>query len=122
VAFAAHEAACHRECEIEERLGVGRAERSAEYRLARRTSSRAGSAETAAAVDLVNVKPTTLAGVTALLALAADYVAAGGLWPDYLFDDEAHPFNPALENEPGRDWSFYLHRMLSSALESMMAA
>jgi hypothetical protein len=73
-----------------------------------------------AALAILDTHPTTEAGVVALLTYAADYTK-GGVWPSNLFDDDEIKHNPRFPNEPGRDWSFYLHRMLAKTLTDMAA-
>ena len=73
-----------------------------------------------AALAILDTHPTTIAGVVALLTYAADYTK-GGVWPSNLFDDDEIKHNPRFPNEPGRDWSFYLHRMLAKTLTDMAA-
>ena len=73
-----------------------------------------------AALAILDTHPTTVAGVVAVLTYAADYTK-GGVWPSNLFDDDEIKHNPRFPNEPGRDWSFYLHRMLAEALTDMAA-
>jgi hypothetical protein len=72
-------------------------------------------AQESAAIALVNIQPTTLAGVAALLAYAADYVAAGNRWPDAMFDDEDEKEAKAY----GLDWSVFLHRSLADAIRNI---
>ena len=73
-----------------------------------------------AALAILDTHPTTVAGVVAVLTYAADYTK-GGVWPSNLFDDDEIKHNPRFPNEPGRDWSFYLHRMLAKTLTDMAA-
>jgi hypothetical protein len=74
------------------------------------------------ALQMLSVKPTTLAGAAALLNYAADHVAAGYLWPDDLseVDDEN-----SEENSPAwgrrRDWFYFLSRNLAAAIARLEA-
>jgi hypothetical protein len=72
-----------------------------------------------AALAILDTRPTTMAGVVALLTYAADYRKRGAEWPSNLFDGDEIKHDPRVPNEPGRDWSFYLHRMLAQALSNM---
>ncbi len=44
-------------------------------------------AEQTSAIELLNIKPTTLQGVAALLLYARDHEISGAEWPDHLVDD-----------------------------------
>ena len=83
--------------------------------------NRADGDERDAALAILDAKPTTIAGVVAILTYAADYAKGGAEWPSNLFDDDEIKFDPRVKNEPGRDWSFYLHRMLAATLTDMAA-
>jgi hypothetical protein len=72
-------------------------------------------AETATAMELVNVQPTTLAGAAALLRYVADLEANGQEWPTGLFED-----NDKDQHGIGRDWSMFLHRNIASLLTTLM--
>ena len=66
-----------------------------------------------AADDLLDVVPTTIAGVSALLTYAADRARGGNTWPDGYVDE-----NPktAWDREQGVSWEVILHRNLAQAL------
>lgn len=61
----------------------------------------------AAAQVMVRLKPTTLAGVAALLRYAAEHVADGNCWPDYAGD------------ESQRDFTQQLHLTVAEAVEAI---
>lgn len=65
-----------------------------------------------AAVDLLNIVPTTIAGAAALLRYAYDVTRADGwTWPDHVDAEE--------EGEDGRSWSDLLCGHVAQALEKM---
>lgn len=71
--------------------------------------------ETDAALRLVDVTPTTLAGVLALLQHAVSHVEAKREWPTGLVDEGAP------ETALGRDWSFYLNKNIAEAIANIAA-
>ena len=76
----------------------------------------------AVAIEMLNVKPTTLAGLRAMLEYAAEHVAQGNLWPDgaQIEDDDEDPEGKVLAFR-ARDWSFYLMRNLGEAVQTIAA-
>jgi hypothetical protein len=70
----------------------------------------------AAADELLDILPTTVAGVCALLAYAADHACGGNSWPDGYVDE-----NPktAWDRENGVSWEVFLHRSLATALPTI---
>ena len=66
-----------------------------------------------AADSLLDVMPTTIAGVSALLTYAADHACGGNSWPEGYVDE-----NPKTEwdREQGVSWEVILHRNLARAL------
>jgi DNA-directed RNA polymerase subunit F len=76
------------------------------------------SAVDAAADKLVDIVPTTMAGVTALLTYAAERAQGGNMWP-VGYEDE-HPTN-GWDREHGVSWEVLLHRNLAKALPSIAA-
>jgi hypothetical protein len=68
-------------------------------------------AEINAAIELISVEPTTLAGAAALMRYVASLEAKGHTWPDGLQDDDAKP------TAIGKDWEVYLHRNITAVLE-----
>jgi hypothetical protein len=72
----------------------------------------------AAEDKLVEIVPTTIAGVTALLTYAAEHGAAGDMWPDDYADE--HPKN-GWDREHGVSWEVLLHRNLAKALQDIAA-
>ena len=81
----------------------------------------ADKAEEDAALALLDIRPTTIAGVVALLTHAADYEKTGNQWPTGLFDEQEIKYDPRYPNDPGQDWSFFLHRMLAETLAEISA-
>jgi hypothetical protein len=71
-------------------------------------------AETNAAVGLVNVLPTTFAGVIALLQYAISADQDGETWPDDLLADES--------SQHSRSWHHFLIANLAEILPSMVRA
>jgi hypothetical protein len=69
---------------------------------------RASSAETAAATNLANVKPTTLEGLRALAEHACERERRRAAWPDDLEDD----------NGNARSWHFFILENFAAALAS----
>jgi hypothetical protein len=61
-------------------------------------------AEWEAAGVLVDIAPTTLAGVRALLTYACEHIDNRHIWPEYMVDGR------------NRDWSYLLHKSLADAL------
>jgi hypothetical protein len=71
-------------------------------------------AEDEAACAILDTPPTTLEGVAAILAYAAEYERKGDQWPrDLVHDDNVCH---------GRDWAFYLHQMLADAVGNIAKA
>ena len=70
-----------------------------------------------AADDLLDVVPTTIAGVSALLTYAADRARGGNTWPDGYVDE-----NPKTgwDREQGVSWEVILHRNLAKALPKIV--
>jgi hypothetical protein len=68
-----------------------------------------------AAMGLISIEPTTLAGLAALMRHVATYEANGDGWPDGLEDDDDKP------TAIGRDWEIYLHRNVAALLETLAA-
>jgi hypothetical protein len=66
-----------------------------------------------AAGGLLDVIPTTIAGVSALLTYAADHACGGNSWPEGYVDE-----NPKTgwDREQGVSWEVILHRNLAKAL------
>jgi hypothetical protein len=64
----------------------------------------------AAAQVMVRLKPTTLAGVAALLRYAAEHVADGNCWPDYAVDES---------DGSERDFTQQLHLTVAEAVEAI---
>jgi hypothetical protein len=61
----------------------------------------------------IDVVPTTIAGVCALLAHAADHACGGNSWPDgYVAENPKTPW----DRENGVSWEVFLHRSLAIAL------
>jgi hypothetical protein len=73
-------------------------------------------ADQEAALGLINVEPTTLAGLAALMRHVTAYEATGSGWPSGLQEDDDKP--TAL----GRDWEVYLHRNIVAILDSALQA
>jgi hypothetical protein len=67
-------------------------------------------AEENAALELINIEPTTLAGLAALMRHVTAYEARGDSWPSGLQDDDAKP------SAMGKDWEVYLHRNIAALL------
>jgi hypothetical protein len=69
-----------------------------------------------AATELLNTRPTTLAGVVAVLRYAYDFARRGLEFPGGYDDGD-------LSQCPwGVEWSVYFHRNLAQAIETMMVA
>jgi hypothetical protein len=67
---------------------------------------------------LVDIVPTTLAGVVALLNYAADHAVGGNMWPAGYQD--MHP-KTGWDREHGVSWEVLLHRNLAKALPKIAA-
>jgi hypothetical protein len=63
-----------------------------------------------AAIQLLEVRPTTIAGVIALANYAEEYMAAGNGWPEDVVDDD--------DDEP-RDWTRHLLEGIAVALKAI---
>jgi hypothetical protein len=72
----------------------------------------ASAAEDSTALMLVELAPTTLIGVAALLRYSVEHIEGGGSWPD---PESGDP-------DDGTDWSFFLHRNLADALAALGAS
>jgi hypothetical protein len=70
------------------------------------------------ACDLLDIRPTTLAGVAALSQYAFDFVARGREWPDALVEDEVAE-NPSRYAPESYDWSQFLHRHVANSLRAL---
>ncbi|MVT69437.1 twin-arginine translocation signal domain-containing protein [Bradyrhizobium pachyrhizi] len=75
---------------------------------------RSMAAEHAAAIDLLNVQPTTLAGLLALLRHAVDYDTEGLGFPEAIHSSD--------ERDIERSWQFYLIENAAAALADRVAA
>jgi hypothetical protein len=73
-------------------------------------------AEEAAALALINVEPTTLAGAASLLRHVTGLEAKGHTWPDGLQEDD-----DAGATKIGKDWEVYLHRNVAALLAGLLA-
>jgi hypothetical protein len=73
-----------------------------------------GDAERDAACQILNVHPTTMAGVVAVLRYSVDGDRDGCLWAGNIIDDEH-------DGGRGMPWARHLHRMLASAIERIVA-
>jgi hypothetical protein len=69
-----------------------------------------------AATQLLNTRPTTLAGVVAVLRYAYDYERRGSEFPGGYDDGDLGQCPGAVE------WSVYFHRNLAQAIETIMVA
>jgi hypothetical protein len=67
---------------------------------------------------LIDVTPTTIAGVSALLAYAADHECAGRSWPTGYYEQDA---KTGWDRKHGVSWKFLLHKNLAQALPSIAA-
>jgi hypothetical protein len=74
-----------------------------------------------AACDLLNIRPTTLAGVIALLAHARDYDTDGMGWPDQLVDSDWRAGHAADCVEDTRSWQYFLIANLTEILPAVMS-
>jgi hypothetical protein len=63
--------------------------------------------EADAALELISIEPTTLAGATKLIQYVSDLEARGHRWPDGLQDDEK-------PTKLRKDWAVLLHRNLAT--------
>jgi hypothetical protein len=61
---------------------------------------------------LINVEPTTLAGLLALMRHVTAYEARGNGWPSGLQDDDDEP------TKLGKSWEVYLHRNIAKLLSA----
>jgi hypothetical protein len=66
-----------------------------------------------AAVAILAVKPTSIRGIAALLAYAAEYVEQGDSWPDDFVSTTA-------TRRLGMNWTYGLHRMLANTLAEIL--
>lgn len=64
----------------------------------------------AAAQAMVNIKPTTLPGIVALLRYVAEHAEDGNVWPDYAANES---------DEVERGWTTQLHLTLAEAVEKI---
>ncbi len=79
--------------------------------------SRLNDAIDAAADEMLDVVPTTIAGGCALLAYAADHACGGNSWPDgYVAENPKTPW----DRENGVSWEVFLHRSLAIALPTIV--
>jgi hypothetical protein len=74
-------------------------------------------AETKAAIALINVELTTLAGAAALTRYVADQEGLGNEWLSGLVDPEDE-----RTKKCGRPWEYFLHRNLAKVLEQAASA
>lgn len=70
----------------------------------------------AASLRLLDVRPTTVAGIIALLRYAHQYVTGGREWPQQILEDGQ------TDEEFGLDFSVVLHKHVADALEVLVAA
>jgi hypothetical protein len=73
------------------------------------------------AIDLTTVRPTTIAGFSALLSYVTTVEEEGDgdiAWPDNLVDDDEDEDKPA--HIRGKRWACYLHRSLADSLQAMV--
>jgi hypothetical protein len=75
--------------------------------------NRLSDAEWEAAIALVEIEPTTMAGVIALLRYTVGVNECG--WPDILMEK-------GVENSHGRSWEYFLRCNLAGALERIAVA
>jgi hypothetical protein len=73
-------------------------------------------ADQEAALGLINVEPTTLAGLLALMRHVTAYEARGNNWPSGLQEDDGPPA------KLGKDWEVFLHRNIAQLLSASIAA
>jgi hypothetical protein len=82
----------------------------------------AADVEHEASVKLVDVEPTSLAGVIALLSYFAENEVkdggSGSPFPDMLYDDD----DPAINKDWGAPYSYFLTRTVTRALRKLTAA
>jgi hypothetical protein len=69
-----------------------------------------------AAMGLINIEPTSLAGLLALVRHVTAYEARGDGWPSGLQEDAAKP------TAIGKGWEVYLHRNIAALLEKTAAS
>jgi hypothetical protein len=70
-------------------------------------------------MDLLNIKPTTFAGLVALLRYAYAYVGDEGReWPSYVQEDDPPRYN---RGGKGLDFSVVLHRHVADAIEAIIS-
>lgn len=72
------------------------------------------------AIEMLNVMPTSRAGLQAILNYAAQYTKDGFLWPDGSQIDEDEGGKGAFA-QSYRDWNFYLLRNLGKAVQNIVA-
>jgi hypothetical protein len=73
-------------------------------------------ATSATADALLEIRPTTVEGVAALLRFAYEHEKGNhGVWPDGYVDDDGD------DGRFGYSWSFMLHKHLAIALEAILA-
>lgn len=68
-------------------------------------------ADQEAAIGLIDVEPTTLAGLATLMRHVAAYEATGNYWPSGLQEEGDRP------SAIGNDWEVYLHRNIAELLQ-----
>jgi len=76
---------------------------------AEKASCELDSAETAAAIALIDIVPNTLAGAAALMRYVVERGGRRHEWPDSLVEDESEKW--------GRTWESFLHRNIAEVLE-----
>ena len=125
-AHVAHEAAIDREFELEARLpqekrqsrvdGNGATMSATDdplWMMSELAVRRASDAKFRAACDLLDVRPTTIAGIVALSKYAVDHMDAGNNWPDQVGDvDEAG-------HEREQPWAYFLLESIAKSLEAI---
>jgi hypothetical protein len=75
-------------------------------------------AETDAAIELINVKPTTVEGAVELLRYVVMRAERGDEWPTGLVDDDVEE-NASIRR--GRPWTYFLHRNMVELLSQIAA-
>jgi hypothetical protein len=71
-----------------------------------------------ASFDLINVEPTTMAGIMALLRYAAEFAGRGSTFPNAALDED----DPGIVHKKnGAPFSYFIYKNVADALEDMAA-
>jgi hypothetical protein len=75
-------------------------------------------AEEDASFDLINVEPSTMAGIMALLRYAAEFEGRGGRFPQSALDEDDLGI---VHKKNGAPFSYFIYKNVADALENIAA-